>query len=478
SLRFKIALVGFFGGANIFIQRSNLSIAIVCMVNHTAVDELILSQTDLYWNSSRDNLNAAAHQNETSDGEFVWTKETQGLLLGAVFWGYVIFQMIGGLIVEKVGLRHGVGPFIILLSILTFLSHPAALWSPWALFAVRFLLGVTCAVCMPGLFFLLSNWAPLEEKSRFTSIVFNGNVVGNAVIFPIAGLLCSHGFAGGWPSIFHVSGIFSFVCSIMWYIFVYDTPDEHPFISCAERDYIKSSLEMKKSTIQMKTPWCSIITSIPVYAVVCAHISTSWGLYLMLSNLPMYMREILKFDATSNGLFTMLPYICMSMALLLYGLALDKLTKRFGHSISRRSSAALDFILGMILPAVLMIGISYLDCQYAVLSIAFLCVTIACFSLLFSGVLVNVFDIAPRYAGQIMTFSNTLSNITGIITPYAVAKFTPNNTLAEWQKVFFLSAGIIGLGGILFIIFAKTEVQKWAIEQSENDSKKIEVTKY
>ena len=37
------------------------------------------------------------------DGEFDWDKETQGIILGAFFWGYLLTQIPGGWLAERVG---------------------------------------------------------------------------------------------------------------------------------------------------------------------------------------------------------------------------------------------------------------------------------------------------------------------------------------------------------------------------------------
>lgn len=59
SVRFLLAMVMFLGYTLVYMQRSNMSIAIVCMVNSTAVLELE-SQHNINSNLSKDTSNAAS----------------------------------------------------------------------------------------------------------------------------------------------------------------------------------------------------------------------------------------------------------------------------------------------------------------------------------------------------------------------------------------------------------------------------------
>ena len=75
----------------------------------------------------------------------MWSKETQGLLLGAVYWGYMSTQVFASYLYFLFGARRVCVVSMLTMSVLTMLCHPAAHWSPWAVFTVRVAMGV-CTV--------------------------------------------------------------------------------------------------------------------------------------------------------------------------------------------------------------------------------------------------------------------------------------------------------------------------------------------
>ena len=79
------------------------------------------------------------------DGPFLWDKQLQGLLLGALYWGYTVIQVPASYVIQRKGPRLVVGAAIVVMSVLHWLCHPAALLSPWAVFALRVGIGL-CSV--------------------------------------------------------------------------------------------------------------------------------------------------------------------------------------------------------------------------------------------------------------------------------------------------------------------------------------------
>ena len=45
-----------------------------------------------------------------------------------------------------------------------------------------------------------------------------------------------------------------------------------------------------------ETPWKTILTSIHLWAILVAHLGHSWGLSMLLTELPTYMKTVLHFD--------------------------------------------------------------------------------------------------------------------------------------------------------------------------------------
>lgn len=43
-------------------------------------------------------------------------------------------------------------------------------------------------------------------------------------------------------------------------------------------------------------PWRAILTSIPLWALVIGEVGHDWGLYTMVTDLPKYMSDVMRFN--------------------------------------------------------------------------------------------------------------------------------------------------------------------------------------
>ncbi|KAL8608008.1 hypothetical protein ACOMHN_023824 [Nucella lapillus] len=283
----------------------------------------------------------------------------------------------------------------------------------------------------------------------------------NAAVFPTAALLCKYGFAGGWPAVFYVYGLLGLVWCVVWMAVVSDSPETSGWIHPEERDYIVTHRgQVTEAKEKIKVPWCSIFSSMAFWAIVAAHMTFTWGLFLFMSNLPLYMYEVMNFDIKSNGFYSMLPYLALFFVQLTAGFLADFLS---GHHVMtvfwvRRFVT----ILASLVPAVSLIIMSYLDCTHVAAVVSLLVISVGFMGFAFAGFLVNAFDIAPRYAVSITSVTNSFACIPGIVTPYLVAEVTKDQTGEQWQIIFFITGGVYLCGTLFFCLFAKTSLQPWA----------------
>ena len=75
-------------------------------------------------------------------GEFRWTKDVQGLILGSFFWGYITTQVLGGYLAAKYGGKRVYGYFMFMASIATLLMPVAARLHYGLLILLRVICGI------------------------------------------------------------------------------------------------------------------------------------------------------------------------------------------------------------------------------------------------------------------------------------------------------------------------------------------------
>ncbi|XP_067685666.1 uncharacterized transporter slc-17.2-like isoform X1 [Haliotis asinina] len=466
--------------------RGSLSITIVCMVNHDPVINITTASYDI--NSSNVpttrggllSVNLTDPKEETEDtcysrvgsrtsdilsGGFEWSKQVQGLLLGAVFWGYMAFQFPSGWLAERFGAHRVILIFLLSASVTSICTPIAAHAHPYVLLAVRCVTGLSIAVLYPALPVFWARWAPAAEWNRMLGISLSGGLMGNALIFPIGGFMCKYGPGGGWPSLYYFLGGAGFLWCAVWGLTVRDTPRATPLITNKERDYIELNIKLRNLTIRKPpTPWKAMMTSRATLALIATHTFINYGIYMLMTQLPTYMEEVMMFDIKSNGLYSMLPYLVFwGVVVLTSGLS-DCLVSRKLLSVG----ATRKFLntLGCMLPAVSMLVLAMTNCLPLPVAITMLCGAVGLVGFAFGGYLVNYADIALQFSGTLSGLGNCISSIAGIIAPYIVSSITVNGTRQEWQYAFFTGFGSFSLAALIFLFFGSGDIQPWARHES------------
>ncbi|VDO03462.1 unnamed protein product [Rodentolepis nana] len=82
-----------------------------------------------------------------------------------------------------------------------------------------------------------------------------------------------------------------------------------------------------------------------------------------------------------------------------------------------------------------------------------------------AGYAVSVIELAPKFAGLIMGFANSISTLTGILSTViatVVVHYLSTGVGAGWIVAMSLAAGSQFFAAIFFLIFASSQEQEWA----------------
>ncbi|XP_046466029.1 sialin isoform X1 [Neodiprion pinetum] len=459
--RYLMAITGSMGLAIVYGFKVNLSLAMGAMVNHTFIESQENKTSD-----AEKNVSVCVHEggggNATRiDGPFQWDKSTQGLILASYFLGYLVSQLPGGRVAELFSARWVMNGSVMLNAVAAILSPVAANLHYSVLILMRIAQGLGGGVTFPAMHVMIAKWAPPNERSILSSIVYAGTSLGTVISTALSGVLADQ---LGWESVFYVEGALSLIWCFGWAFLVQDSPQQQTrFITREEKELIANSLGKSQSntenTPKPPVPVMKILMSPPFWAILIAHVCSNFGWYMLLIELPIFMSDILQFKMSENGLLTAMPYLCMW----LFTMVLSKiLTIMQGKKwISATVSRKIATLIASFIPMVCLICVSYVGCNRG-LAVFYLTVGVTCIGGMFCGFLSNHVDIAPNFAGTLVAITNTFATIPGLIVPVFVGYVTNgNNTIEAWRIVFFVTVALYIVEILAYTIFGTAVEQSW-----------------
>ncbi|XP_046326763.2 sialin-like [Haliotis rufescens] len=476
--RWILAYVSFFGFVFLYATRVNISVAIICMVRSSTSNVTSLdNSTGLNVTSKSVNVvdEACGILEQASStlqrAEFDWDKPTRSRILALYFYGYIFTQIPGGWLAGRYGARRvwGLGMFVNGLG--TILTPVSARLNVYVLYAVRFIIGFAAGVSFPATHSLWGRWAPPLERSKLMSVCYAGPHVGTIVAFALSGYLCANGFDNGWGSIFYVFGAGNLVWVGLWLMLSADNPRKHKFISEKEIAYIERKIGYKTNIKTRSTPWLAMAKSGPLWAIILAHMCNNWTNYTLITVLPTFMKEVLKFDIRQNGVISSLPYVCHSVLAVLAGQLADivRARTRLGTTRVRKVWQNAAFLS----VAVFLVATGFINCENRMVAVVFLCAAVGCMGISKGAYMVNHVDIAPKYSGVLFGITNTVATVPGMIAPLVAGALTPNKTAEEWRLVLYICAGFLVAGALIFTFLASGETQPW----NDHDDIELDVIK-
>ncbi|CAA7017351.1 unnamed protein product [Microthlaspi erraticum] len=376
--------------------------------------------------------------------EYSWNSATVGLIQSSFFWGYLLTQILGGIWADKFGGKVVLGFGVVWWSFATIMTPIAAKLGLPFLLVVRAFMGIGEGVAMPAMNNMLSKWIPVSERSRSLALVYSGMYLGSVTGLAFSPMLITK---FGWPSVFYSFGSLGSIWFMLWLKYAYSSPKDDPDLSEEEKKVILGGSKPREPVTVI--PWKLILSKPPVWALIISHFCHNWGTFILLTWMPTYYNQVLKFNLTESGLLCVLPWFTMAVFANVGGWIADTLISR-GLSITavRKIMQSIGF-LG---PAFFLTQLSRVKTP----AMAVLCMACSQGSDAFSqsGLYSNHQDIGPRYAGVLLGLSNTAGVLAGVFGTAATGYILQRGS---WDDVFNVAVGLYLIGTLVWNLFSTGE---------------------
>ena len=379
-----------------------------------------------------------AHAKGYSDAE-------RGLVLSSFFWGYLWFQLPGGLLADRFGGKRVLGAGVALWSIATFLT-PIATASFGLLLFMR-------ARARRGRGGQLSR-DPFDRRALDA-----GFRTGPRDLAALERHRARHDHRPARESAdnnrlrmgrpFSTSrALIGLLWLALWWWKAADWPEDSPGVSAAEMAEIRAGRSEVDAAEAI--PWGEICREPAVWAIVMAHLCNNFGFYILLLWLPSYLDQTFHVPLKDLGVMAVMPYLAAFVVGNCSGWLADSLQRRgMRMTAVRKTLQTIAFGLGA--AAVCAMPFAHTAVQAVILAT----VSIGGTAIGMGGWGVNHLDVAPRYAGILMGISNTFATLPGIIG-VAATGFIVQAT-GSYSDVFYLAAAVYLVGLVAFDVWGSGE---------------------
>jgi MFS family permease len=386
----------------------------------------------MYFLTYVDRVNIATAANGFKD-EFKLSKTELGLVFSGFGWTYVLFQVIGGWIGDRLGPRKTLlicGSIWALATAFTGLATGLV-----SLMFFRFALGFGEGATFPTATRAMQGWTPVGRRGFAQGVTHSFARLGNAVTPPVVAALM---IWLSWRGAFAILGILSMTWVVAWWLYFRDDPRDHPSITPA--DLARLPPPSAPSTAAKVVPWGRLI--VRMLPVTFTYFCYGWSLWLFLNWLPQFFADGYKLDLKKSALFSSGVFLAGVVGDALGGIISDYLFHRTGRVAFSRLAVILTGLLGA---TACLIPVLFLR---EVVALA-LCLSGGFFFLeLVIGPIWSVpMDIAPQYSGTASGLMNTGSALAAIVSPLAFGYIV--EVTGDWHLPFYGSVGLLLVGAVL-----------------------------
>jgi ACS family glucarate transporter-like MFS transporter len=251
--------------------------------------------------------------------EFHVSTTSMGIALSAFFWAYVVFNLPGGSLADRFGMKKVLGFSVIIWSLCTSLTGMAR--NVVQMLFARMGVGLGEASSIPINGKVVAALFPPQERGLVMGIFLSGIRAGNALTPLIMVFLMG---VWGWRAAFVITGLASILWCLIWYAFFRDYSDERGVNG--------------GTPARTRIPWKMMGSNRAILGLTIVKFSQDFLMWMFMTWIPAYLVMGRGFSSLRMGVYVTASYTIAALSQPAIGWLSDWLI-RMGWSInlSRKS---------------------------------------------------------------------------------------------------------------------------------------------
>lgn len=388
--------------------------------------------------------------------------EQFGIIFGAFFLGYAIFNFLGGIAADRFGSLWVLGAAVALWSI--FCGLTAVATGFWSMLILRILFGMAEGPISAAANKMVNNWFPKRQVATAVGFLSAGSPLGGAIAGPIVGYLA---ISFGWRLSFVIIAAIGFVWLACWLFLAADAPEKSKRVTEAEKKQIAEwkyeELELLKGTVAPRRSVWSYIKHPVILGTSVAFFASNYTLFFFLSWFPTYLMKAHGLNIKEMAFATVIPWVVGFVGMSLGGVFSDFVLRRTGSPILARK----------------LILVTFLSCSAVCVGLSGTVTTLYAAVGLMSMALFLIYTAGPSYwavvldnvdkksVGSVTGFLHLCGSIAGMIGP-VVTGYIVQHT-GKFDSAFLL-AGCVSAIGALVAFFLLRESRPKLLHTAANEA--------
>jgi sugar phosphate permease len=372
--------------------------------------------------------------------ELCLSSQDIGFLMTAFLLAYGGFEVPGGLLSDRFGVRHLLTILVLGWSLTTggislVALLPGLMAAFYVLWILRFLFGMFQAGGFPALSRMMTDWMTRQERASAQGLIWMSSRLGGALIPLLLGGL----FVWvGWKSALWIVTEIGLAWCVVFWLWFRNRPEEMSQVNALEREIIVAG---RGQVFHGHLGWSTLFRSRSVWGLCLMYGFGGFAATFFVTMLPDYLQNHRQLSPGQTKWLTSLPLACGILACALGGFLSDWFIRRSGN---RKWGRRLNGGVGLTLAGLAIFSTIWVHNVY--LLGVLLCFTFFCNDINMGPAWAACADVGERYAGTVGGAMNMLGNLA------AAGMTTIAGILLVKEKIHFAGFEFPGRD-LLFAIF-------------------------